>query len=334
MPTLDLSSLPLEVDLEDRSAEPSSLHRDTPRSEPTTGSRRDQLQKLSSNPIFHDLQTTLRSECDAQDGVPSALLASTGHVTTLPVSVRVSQISLRFLQLSYHIVKRNQAFELQSFYVQTSVQLESARYAALGNVRGNPWLMNSVNAQYDMQHHGLLDRVEQSLKLVEDNIANNGNFTNAGTTATDPVTEVTNPDTIMARVPVNTVVTPSSRHPGTSRKITARAHEVMTSWYDQHAEHPYPTRADLRIMAESCEISSEQVRKWFYNRRQRLGDVKTMGQIVNHRKRSRPDDQDDILLEGTKFSRHEFWTHSIWNYVLWCYIYIFILHYLFNKYCK
>ena len=28
--------------------------------------RRKQLQKLSSNPIFQDLQTTLRSECDAQ----------------------------------------------------------------------------------------------------------------------------------------------------------------------------------------------------------------------------------------------------------------------------
>ena len=277
MPTVDLSSLPVELDFEHSLAEANS-ERDTPRCEPTTGSRRDQLQKLSSNPIFHDLQMTLRSECDAQDGVPSALLASTGHVTTLPVTVRVSQINMRFLHLSSHSSMRNQAFELQSFYVQTSVQLESARLTALGNVHGNPWLMNSVNAQYDLQHHGLRDRVEQSLKLVENKVAH-------------PGVKVTNPTTKRSSKP---------------RSITADAVCEMTSWYDQHADHPYPTRTELSVMAETCGISSEKVRKWFYNRRQRLGNVKTMGQIVNQRKRGRTEDLDDILLEGAKFSRHEY----------------------------
>ena len=284
MPTVDFSSLLLELDFDQRPAEISSA-RDTPRSEPITGSRRDQLQKLSSNPIFQDLQSTLRSECDAQDGAPSALLASTGQATTLPVTVRVSQINMRFLQLSSHGATRNQAFQLQSCYFQTSAQLESARYAALGTVRGNPWLLNSVNAQYDLQHHGLLDRVEQSLKLVEDN-----------------VTKATNSETA-ARVTDPKVV---NKRPGKPGTITSDAVCVMTSWYDQHTDHPYPTRAELSVMADTCGISAEQVRKWFYNRRQRLGNVKTMGQIINHRKRARTEDQDDILLEGTKFSRHEY----------------------------
>ena len=288
VPTVDFSSLPVELDFNLRSPDISS-DRDTPRSEPTIGSRRDQLKKLSSNPIFQDLQSTLRFECDAQEGIPSALLASTGHVTTLPVTVRVSQINMRFLQLSSHGVTRNQAFQLQSFYVQTSAQLESARLTALGNIRGNPWLLNSVNAQYDLQHHGLLDRVEQSLKLVENNV----------TKVANPGAEVTNAETLAK------VVTKRPGKPGT---ITSDAVCVMTSWYDQHADHPYPTRAELSIMAETCGISAEQVRKWFYNRRQRLGNVKTMGQIINQRKRARTEDQDDILLEGAKFSRHEYWT--------------------------
>ena len=292
MPTLDLSSLPVELDFEHRLAEANS-ERDTPRCEPTTGSRRDQLQKLSSNPIFHDLQMTLRSECDAQDGVPSALLASTGHVTTLPVTVRVSQINMRFLQLSSHNSTRNQEFELQSFYVQTSVQLESARLTALGNVHGNPWLMNSVNAQYDLQHHGLLDRVEQSLKLVENNV----------TKVTHPGAKVRTPGVTH---PGAKVTNPTTKRSSKPRSITADAVCEMTSWYDQHADHPYPTRAELSVMAETCGISSEKVRKWFYNRRQRLGNVKTMGQIVNQRKRGRTEDLDDILLEGAKFSRHEY----------------------------
>ena len=239
MPTVDLSSLPVELDFEHSLAEANS-ERYTPKCEPTTGSRRDQLQKLSSNPIFYDLQMTLRSECDAQDGVPSALLASTGHVTTLPVTVRVSQINMRFLQLSSHSSMRNQAFELQSFYVQTSAQLESTRLTALGNVHGNPWLMNSVNAQHDLQHHGLLDRVEQSLKLVENNV----------TRFAHPGAKVTNPK--------------RSSKAQQSQSITADAVCEMTSWYDQHVDHPYPTRAELSVMAETCGISSEKVRKWFY----------------------------------------------------------------------
>ena len=294
MSTLDFSSLPVELDFEHRSVEANS-EKYTPKCKLTTRSRRDQLQTLSRNPIFHDLQTTLRSECDAQDGVPPALLASTGHVPTVPVTVRVSQINMRFLQLSSHSSMRNQAFELQSFYVQTSAQLESTRLTALGNVYGNPCLVNSVNTQYDLQHHGLLDRVEQSLSLVENNV--NAHPYNK---VTNPDSKVTNPD---APVTFPKVVKKRPSKPGA---ITADAICVMTSWYDQHADHPYPTRAELSVMAETCGISSEKVRKWFYNRRQRLGNVKTMGQIVNQRKRGRTEDLDDILLEGAKFSRHEY----------------------------
>ena len=129
-PTTESSSLHRDTPRSEPTTESSSLHRDTPRSEPTTESRRDQLHNLSSNQIFHDLQTTC-SECDAQDGVPSALLASTGHVTTLPVTVWVIQINVRFLQLSSYSVTRNQAFQLQSFYVQTSAQLECGRFCQL-----------------------------------------------------------------------------------------------------------------------------------------------------------------------------------------------------------
>ena len=291
MPTMDVSSLPVELDFAHRSAEVSSdIY--TPTSEPTTGSRRDQLQRLSSNPIFHDLQLTLRSECDAQDAVPSALLASAGHDTTLPVTVRVSQINMRFLQLSSHGVMKNQTFQLQSFYVQTSAQLESARLTGLDNVRGNPWLINSVNVQYDLQHHGLLDRVEQSLKLVEKN--------------SSELTKVRIPCTKVRRRMATDPGVPGTKNTNKPGKISADAILWMTSWYDQHADHPYPTRAELSVMAETCSISAEQVRKWFYNRRQLLGDVKTMGQIVNQRKRARTEDQDDILLEGAKFSRHEY----------------------------
>jgi hypothetical protein len=279
MPTLDLSdltNLPDELDFVDQVATVStngqqpSLADIVPEIPSEAIFRHDQLHKLSNNPIFQELQSTLRSECDVQDSAPSALLASTGHVTAVPVTVRVSQINLRFLRLSSCSQVKANAFQLQSFYVQKSAELESARWTALSTITSNAWLTNTTNALYDQQHHGLLDRVEQSLILLEKRL-----------------------------------MEPPVVRTSASCKITSTAISVMTIWYEQHCEHPYPNRDDLRSMAKTCDLSVEQVRKWFYNRRQRLGNVKSIGQITQYRKRSRMEYHDDILLEGAKFSRYE-----------------------------
>jgi hypothetical protein len=131
--------------------------------------------------------------------------------------------------------------------------------------------MNSVNAQYDEQHHGLLERVEQSLTLVETRLA----------------------------------VVISNLKPNVCSKLSKEAMRTMTNWYTSHTEHPYPNRTEVSSMAESFNVSPAQIRKWFSNHRQRLGHIQPMGQIIANRKRLRTVSQDDILLEGAKFSRHD-----------------------------
>jgi hypothetical protein len=222
-----------------------------------------QPNQLATNPKFQDLRSTLRSECQAQDTVSPALLSSIAR-TNVPVTVRASQVSLRFLKLGACKIR-----QLQGFYVHTSFELESARFSALSAAANNAWLTSSINAQYDQQHHALLDRVEQSLCLVEQREAER----------------------------------PTKSTPPTSPKIGSIAIRIMTAWYERNSEHPYPSYEACEVMAKAGKITVEQVKKWFSNRRQRLGNTKLLCQIAARRKRTRTMSQDDILLEGTKMFR-------------------------------
>ena len=229
---------------------------------------KSQLQQMASNPMFQDLRTTLRSEC--QTAIPSALYDTIAHPLQAPVTVRASQISLRFLKLSSSRVR---VHELHSFYVRQSAELESSRFTALSTAAHNAWSTNSLNVQYDQQHHALLDRVEQSLRLVEQREAD----------------RLTKKPTVSAT--------------SSSAKVGTVAIRIMTSWYERNSEHPYPSYEACEVMAKAGQITVEQVKKWFSNRRQRLGNTKLISQIAARRKRVRTVSGDDILLEGSKMVR-------------------------------
>ncbi len=77
----------------------------------------------------------------------------------------------------------------------------------------------------------------------------------------------------------------------------------MKTWYDRNIEHPYPDLNTMKVMSKTTQISVEQVKKWLSNRRQRLGQTKTIAEIVHRRKRVRTVSGDDILLEAAKLAR-------------------------------
>ena len=74
---------------------------------------------------------------------------------------------------------------------------------------------------------------------------------------------------------------------------------IMTNWYERNSEHPYPSYETAEVMAKAGGITVEQVKKWFANRRLRLGHTKHITQIAKRRKRSRSLSKDDILLTGS-----------------------------------
>lgn len=176
-------------------------------------------------------------------------------------------VSARSSQIHLRFMKLtgDNCLTLKTFYIEQSATLEMTRCSALSKTT-SVWMQNSVNIMYDQQHHALLDRVGKSLELLEQQV--------------QPPRKASSPP-----------------------KIGNDAIGIMTSWYARNIDHPYPSHQDISIMASSGSISDEQVKKWFYNRRQRLGQTKSVAQIVQRRKRRRTTTTDDILLESAKLAR-------------------------------
>lgn len=73
-------------------------------------------------------------------------------------------------------------------------------------------------------------------------------------------------------------------------KLSEVATKVLTSWYDRNKEHPYPTHDTIKILAAAGNMTTEQVQKWFSNRRMRDRNTKPINVIAARRKRLIIDD--------------------------------------------
>lgn len=192
----------------------------------------------------------------------------------MPVTVRLSVLNLRFLKLNGCVLNA-QLQELQHFYVVKSAELETDRLSSL-NASNNNMMRFSINSYYDQQHHALLARVEHSLKLLEANSSSVAKKT---------------PQTKRKSSTTNKAPTKCS-------SINSVAVRIMSNWYDRNSEHPYPSYETAEVIANAGNISVEQVKKWFANRRLRFNNTKHITDIAKRRKRCRTISQDDIFLTG------------------------------------
>ncbi len=62
--------------------------------------------------------------------------------------------------------------------------------------------------------------------------------------------------------------------------LTRRAIQLMESWYCTHQEHPYPSATTTEALSRSGSISTEQVRKWFANKRLRNRNTRSLTEIA------------------------------------------------------
>eukprot|EP00937_MAST-01D_sp_MAST-1D-sp2_P002654 g2654.t1 len=56
--------------------------------------------------------------------------------------------------------------------------------------------------------------------------------------------------------------------------LPSDAKGALQEWFDDHADHPFPTDAQKLQLAQQCGITKEQVSVWFGNRRARLKGAK------------------------------------------------------------
>lgn len=76
-------------------------------------------------------------------------------------------------------------------------------------------------------------------------------------------------------IPAQAHTEPSSKKPRTEvnpskpRQITPEATRVLTEWYDNHVQYPYPAGDDVAYLVNMTKLSSAQVKKWMANKRVR-----------------------------------------------------------------
>lgn len=192
----------------------------------------------------------------------------------MPLTVRISVLNLRLMKLQQTKVK-SQVHELHNYYCLKAAELESDRLGSLNSTNGNHWMQTSTNDYFDQQHHYLINRIEHSLTLIEDHLKVSRKQ------ATDLTTDVSLSSPQVKATSINPV-----------------ALRILSNWYERNREHPYPSYETAEVMAKAGNITVEQVKKWFANRRLRLGDTKHITEIAKRRKRARTVSKDDLFLGG------------------------------------
>ncbi|KAK3102402.1 hypothetical protein FSP39_011151 [Pinctada imbricata] len=70
----------------------------------------------------------------------------------------------------------------------------------------------------------------------------------------------------------------------TRPSLSKQAIRLMEVWYHAHIDHPYPDTQDTETLATTGNITEEQVKKWFANKRNRSRNIRPISQIVRRKR--------------------------------------------------
>ena len=222
--------------------------------------------ELQSPPALHEaLQTEVRP-----DVLPLNLLQATlppsGQFQSpqIPLSARsgMLQVALMNLEGTY----RSNATELQRFYQIQSAKIEADRVAQLCTTRHVPSVLPMVNQYYDMQHHALIDNIDMQIRCLRYQFSTPTPSSNAGTNKENTSQGVSRRVKAVKK--------------GKPKPLNDQAVRIMTSWYERHIQHPYPNNSAAEVLAKAGNITVEQVKKWFANKRMRSANTKPQREMA------------------------------------------------------
>ena len=209
---------------------------------------------LAINPFFSELQSVLANDCKSSiKYMPDSLMNS---MTTQPqpdVFYREQLLQRRFTKLVTRFPQDIK--QLSNFYRYQAAIVETDRFRSLHQQSSySTDYQRSLNRYFDTQLHQIMERVEKSLSLLE-----------------------------LPLSPCNTVVTTEPIKPRPN--FSKRAIRLMEDWYETHLEHPYPTGTIIDNLANQGNVTIEQVKKWFANKRNRCNNTRTLTQIARQKRR-------------------------------------------------
>ena len=202
-----------------------------------------------------------------------SLICATGeHTSGIPLTVAVSLINATLRNrlrnaLTRDNSERHALLHIEYKYRVQSAALETDRCRCL--LRSEDAL--SVHLYYDNAHMSILSRLEVDI-------------------ASCPSNNVISTSDLCVKAPPpcprRTIAKRPKRGANTHAQLPDIAVSIMTSWYQANREHPYPLYAASEVIASrGGNISVEQVKKWFANRRMRNRNTKTLAQIALRRVR-------------------------------------------------
>lgn len=170
------------------------------------------------------------------------------HINTL-LFQREQDIRRRFQTL--HMDHPQDVQQLSEFYMYQMATIETERL----NTTKPPCLPDhalALNQHYDHQLNQVMDRVEQSIRLLED--ARN-----------QPIRPIRPIRKQRASFPKKAIL-------------------IMEDWYEKNVSHPYPDSITVELIAIQGGITGEQVKKWFGNKRNRSNNTRTLTEIAKKKR--------------------------------------------------
>lgn len=62
------------------------------------------------------------------------------------------------------------------------------------------------------------------------------------------------------------------------------AQTILNKWLDENKEMPYPTKKDVAALVQQTGLDAKKVKKWLDNTRRRRNLVKSIRDVVTHRR--------------------------------------------------
>ncbi|XP_046575191.1 uncharacterized protein LOC124283204 [Haliotis rubra] len=244
---------------------PSFFHRngpvDTPRTSPSPTES-----SVAVNPLLdNDLRDVLDSECK-QTTFPSTLFQSMLTENSIPPTIRECELLKRFRLLEKS--NADQVRELSTLFRFHASSIEMRRMDVMADTSLTSHYRDWLSHHFDRQIHQVIDRVEKSLSLLEEkekkSVENQMNFLVPGVKRRPP--------------------------------LSKRAVQLMEGWYQSNLHHPYPSAIVCESLAVAGNVTVDQVKKWFGNKRNRSSNTRTRSEIAKRKFRNRHGIQEyDIL---------------------------------------
>ncbi|XP_046555152.1 homeobox protein ceh-20-like [Haliotis rubra] len=162
----------------------------------------------------------------------------------------------------------DQVRELSTLFRFHASSIEMRRMDVMADTSLTSHYRDWLSHHFDRQIHQVIDRVEKSLSLLEEkekkSVENQTNFLVPGVKRRPP--------------------------------LSKRAVQLMEGWYQSNLHHPYPSAIVCESLAVAGNVTVDQVKKWFGNKRNRSSNTRTRSEIAKRKFRNRHGIQEyDIL---------------------------------------